>query len=217
MQDTRELARLMQEKAELVSAKVSTVAKIEDAFHYAADLCATKEACQLLFAGCEAPLSGPAEALCEAQAPERVIAAPGLESKMFKKFKAICEKQGVSLISEGLRQKLAGIDIGFTIADYGVAATGTLVQSSNDEDLRLATMISEIHVAVLPISKIRATSFDVENALRGWAKDAPAYASFITGASRTADIERVLAIGVHGPLELHILIWEDAPCKTHEI
>jgi L-lactate dehydrogenase complex protein LldG len=207
----------MQEKAELVSAKVSTVAKLEDAFTYAAELCVKKEACQLLFSGCESPLSEPAEALCEAKAPERIIAAPGLEPKLFKKFKTVCEKQGVTLLKDGLRQHLAGIDIGFSIADYGVAATGSLIQSSNDEELRLATMISEIHVAVLPLSKIRATSFDVEDALRGWAKDGAAYTSFITGASRTADIERVLALGVHGPLELHILIWEDAPCKTHEI
>jgi hypothetical protein len=130
MQDTRELARLMQEKAELVSAKVSTVAKIEDAFHYAADLCATKEACQLLFAGCASPLSEPAEALCETKAPARVIAAPGLDPKLFKKFKAICDKQGINLISEGLRQKLAGIDIGTT----GCKAT---VFSEKGKPLRL--------------------------------------------------------------------------------
>lgn len=40
-------------------------------------------------------------------------------------------------------------------------------------------------------------------------KKTPNYLAFITGASRTADIERVLALGVHGPLELHILILED--------
>jgi len=40
-------------------------------------------------------------------------------------------------------------------------------------------------------------------------KSAPRYLSFISGASRTADIERVLTIGVHGPRELHLLILDE--------
>jgi L-lactate dehydrogenase complex protein LldG len=107
-----------------------------------------------------------------------------------------------------LRSHLAGIDIGFTMADYGIAETGTLVIDSSSEELRLATMVSEMHVAVLPKSRLRATSPDLETELKQFMGAVPNYCAFITGASRTADIERVLALGVHGPLELHILLLE---------
>jgi L-lactate dehydrogenase complex protein LldG len=83
------------------------------------------------------------------------------------------------------------------------------VIDSSSEDVRLATMISEVHVAVLPAGRIRKTSYDLEAELRDRFGTAPNYYAFITGASRTADIERVLALGVHGPLELHILVLEE--------
>jgi L-lactate dehydrogenase complex protein LldG len=71
-------------------------------------------------------------------------------------------------------------------------------------------MLAETHVAVLPATKIKPDTAALENEMNTiLKKDASVYYAFITGASRTADIERVLTIGVHGPQELHILIIEE--------
>jgi len=194
--------------AESVSAVVSSVISLEDAMTYAVDLCQRKDACQLLVSGCEEALSPPADALCELK-QQKVIAAPGLGPDSYLSMETLCRSQNIRLIDRGLRNHLAGIDIGFTIADYGIAETGTLVIDSSDEDLRLATMISEVHIAVLPQDRIRSTALDLLEQLGAAMGASPNYMAFITGASRTADIERVLALGVHGPLELHILIIEE--------
>jgi L-lactate dehydrogenase complex protein LldG len=196
-------------KAEAVSATVAQVASAREALKYAVDLCDRKEACQLLVAGCEASLSPGAEALCDLK-QTKVIAAPGLPPEQQTALADLCADRGIQLTGNDLRDHLAGIDIGFTYADFGIADTGTLVIDSGSEQVRLATMISEIHIAVLPRSRLRPSAYDVEDELRARMQQSPNYTAFITGASRTADIERVLALGVHGPLELHILIREDA-------
>ncbi len=196
-------------KAELVSAVVSRVDSPEAAFRYAVEICDRKEACQLLVSGCAEPLSPPADDLCDTKAAQKVMAAPGLPADQLSALKSLCDETGIALIDDGLRDHLAGIDIGFTIADFGVAETGSLVLDSSSEAIRLATMISEIHIALLPMSKIFETAYDLEDRLQDLMDGVPNYTAFITGASRTADIERVLALGVHGPLELHILLWED--------
>lgn len=208
MSDKARLADLMAEKAGLVSAIVTRIKTLGEAFAYTLDVCDKKEACQLLPSGCEADLSAAAGDLCEAKLG-KVIAAPGLPAEAAKALGDACAAQGVAFITKGMRSHLSGVDIGFTIAEAGIAETGTCVLDSRSEELRLATMICEVHVCVVAVSSIRETSFEVENLLRALCKDAPGYVAFVTGASRTADIERVLAIGVHGPLELHILLLED--------
>jgi L-lactate dehydrogenase complex protein LldG len=70
-------------------------------------------------------------------------------------------------------------------------------------------MLCETHVAVLPRSRIKPEAQSLEAELERLIEEPPRYLAFITGASRTADIERVLTLGVHGPLELHLLILED--------
>jgi L-lactate dehydrogenase complex protein LldG len=208
MPSKEDLYQKFVEKAELVSAKVTSIANEDDALKYVINLCDKKEACQLMISGCEADLSDKAEALCDAK-QKKVIAAPGLNEDLYKKLAAQSKKAGFECISEGMRDHLAGVDIGFTYAEYGIADTGTLMLDCPSEEMRLATMVSEFHVCVLPKSKIKANTYAVEKMMLTRMKKTPDYLAFITGPSRTADIERVLALGVHGPLELHILILED--------
>lgn len=200
---------LFTQKAEAVSAVVKRIKSMDEAIAYTMEVCVNKDACQLLMSGCENAISAEATDLCEAKAADKVIAAPQLLDDQYGELAKAAEKAGVKLISDGLRDHLAGIDIGFAVADLGLAETGTVVLDSSAENLRLATMISEINVVVLPLSRLRATSYEAEAELLPMMQKTPNYLAFITGASRTADIERVLAIGVHGPLELHILLLED--------
>lgn len=136
------------------------------------------------------------------------IAAPGLSGTDLASLKELCGQNGLTLLEGSLRDNLRGIHTGFTVADWGIAETATLVMDSSSEDVRIATMLSETHVAVLPKSCIRPDSMSLEQELSRIMKTPHRYLSFISGASRTADIERVLTIGVHGPQELHILIME---------
>ena len=204
-----ELIQKFEEKAGLVSAIVSHVTSLEQAFAYTVDLCAKKEACQILSSGCEEALSSKADDLCQLKEWGKIVAAPALSPENMEQLIPLAKKQGISVIKEDMRQQLGGVDIGLTLCDFGIAETGTLVLDSSSEELRLATMLSEVHVAIIPASRIVASANDITEELKEMMRKNPNYLAFITGASRTADIERVLALGVHGPLDLHILILED--------
>ena len=102
--------------------------------------------------------------------------------------------------------------VGVVRAAKGIAQTGTCIVVADDEALRLDTMLPEVSVILLNRADIlpdlpSAAPFLREQQTQGRAS----YVSFITGPSRTADIERVSAIGVHGPLELHIVLIGGRP------
>jgi L-lactate dehydrogenase complex protein LldG len=170
--------------AEAVAAVVRPMAGLDEAMEYAVGL---------------AKKAGPP-----------ILAAPGWGEGPSRKLGQICANEGVDFQTKGLRQRPNDIALGFTRAQYGLADTGTLVIDSASEDLRLATMLSQVHVAVLNPAKIKPDLQSMEEDLNQRMVSPPSYMAFITGASRTADIERVLTIGVHGPVELHILLTGEA-------
>jgi L-lactate dehydrogenase complex protein LldG len=175
-----DLLKLFKEKAEAVQTVVAEVKSMREAFDYAAELTAEQGG--------------------------SCIAAPGLAKSLAGQFRSVCGEKGLTLLTENLRSSIGKIHTGFSGADFGIAETATLVINSKSEDLRVATMLSEVHVAVLRLSQLRPDAFSIEKDLAGLMKKSPGYLAFISGASRTADIERVLTIGVHGPQEFHVLI-----------
>lgn len=182
MDKADELIETFKERAEAVQTIVARVGGLDEAFRYAVEI--TKK-------------QGGSS-----------VAAPGLDEGGLAKLGALCKESEIALLSKDLRSQVSGIHTGFSIADWGIAETATLVQESSAEDVRIATMLSEIHVAALPASRIRPDASALKEEIARFMQDS-SYVAFISGASRTADIERVLTIGVHGPQELHVLIVED--------
>jgi L-lactate dehydrogenase complex protein LldG len=174
---------LFKEKAAAVQVTIVEIADLPAAFSYAADL-TTKQ-------------GGKSMAAFGWQGPDRAA------------LEDACRRAGVNLVAENLREHAADLHTALTLADWGIAETGSLVLDSRSEDLRLATMLAETHIAVLPLSRLRPDSEALEADLLRLMASPPSYLAFITGASRTADIERVLTIGVHGPQELHVLLLKD--------
>ena len=98
-------------------------------------------------------------------------------------------------------------DAGISTAQAAIAETGTLVLDSTCERHRLVSLVPPVHIAIINASSIRETLSDALALLQNGKEISPAI-TFITGPSRTADIELTLAIGVHGPQELYVIINE---------
>ena len=105
-----------------------------------------------------------------------------------------------------------------TRAFAGVAETGTLVLLSGEESPTSLSLLPEINIVLLDSDRIFAAYEDVWDSMRKEQNSSlssptflPRSVNFITGPSRTADIEQTLMLGVHGPQSLHILVIRNDP------
>jgi L-lactate dehydrogenase complex protein LldG len=98
-------------------------------------------------------------------------------------------------------------DVGISTAQAGIAETGTLVLDSARERHRFVSLVPPVHIAIIDAASIFQTLGETL-AFIHQANDVNPAVTFITGPSRTADIELTLAIGVHGPQELYVIINE---------
>ncbi len=100
---------------------------------------------------------------------------------------------------------------GVQTAEFAVAETGTIVQTSAGGTTLVPGLLPEVHVALVPAGRILARMEDVLAALAG---EVPRNISFLTGPSRTGDIEQTLIVGAHGPRRLVALLLPEPSRPT---
>lgn len=102
----------------------------------------------------------------------------------------------------GDRAGLFQADFGITLADFGIAATGSVALHTDRQRSRLTSLAPDVHFALLDIKDLLP---DLPDALYKMHASSTTW-TWITGSSRTADIDGILIHGAHGPKELIILL-----------
>ena len=105
---------------------------------------------------------------------------------------------------EAWRAYCAAAGVGLSSADAALAETGSIIVTSGPGRSRLATLLPPLHVALVPTARLTADIFTWTAARQG---DFPANVTLISGPSKTADIEQTLAVGVHGPKRLIVILY----------
>ena len=98
--------------------------------------------------------------------------------------------------------------VGITGCFCAVAETGTLMMCSSPETPAAVSLLPETHIAVVAASRILPYMEDAWNLARSEIGNLPRAVNFISGPSRTGDIEQTIVLGAHGPYRVHLVIVE---------
>ncbi|GAB4162853.1 MAG: LUD domain-containing protein [Candidatus Promineifilaceae bacterium] len=104
------------------------------------------------------------------------------------------------------REQCAQADVGLTGAATALAETGTIILHSGSGCSRLTALLPPIHVALVSAANLTPDLFTWTAARQ---EPPPAAITLVSGPSKTADIEQTMAIGVHGPKRLIVLLYQE--------
>jgi L-lactate dehydrogenase complex protein LldG len=125
-----------------------------------------------------------------------------LEDKLLESFSSQIDERLV-------KTDLAGCDVSITGCEFLVARTGSIVLSAAQASGRTTSVYAPIHICIAFTSQL---VYDLKDALQGvktkYGNNLPSLITFATGPSRTADIEKTLVVGVHGPKEVYLFLVE---------
>lgn len=98
--------------------------------------------------------------------------------------------------------------IGVTGVFAAIAETGTLMMASGPQSPATVSLLPETHIAIVPAHRIVAHMEDAFALARAELGELPRAINFISGPSRTGDIEQTIVLGAHGPYRVHVIVLE---------
>ena len=128
-----------------------------------------------------------------------------LEQKWQNSAEGLPELVPYDVEVEEIKERIFNVEAGITSTMGGIADTGALILWSSKEEPRLMSLVPPVHIAILRADKIYNSLLEVMQK-ENWSAYMPTNAFLISGPSKTADIELILAFGVHGPKELIVLV-----------
>jgi len=133
------------------------------------------------------------------------------ETPLLKEAKVVeaLKNAGVEVFTDHIRLHAETAQGGIAEAAYAVASLGSMLQVGDAVDARIVATMSEDFFGIIKASTI-VEDYDAMFDVISEMKDMPNFVGWITGPSRTADIECVSTVGVHGPLRLSAIVLEDA-------
>jgi L-lactate dehydrogenase complex protein LldG len=121
-------------------------------------------------------------------------------SELLERFVRNAEEAGFSVHREA-RPAIHGAEVSEAL--YGLADTGSVVLAASPQEPRARSLLPEVHVSILREDRILP---GLEELFAALGDDLPSALAIVTGPSRSADIEQTLAVGVHGPGEVHVVL-----------
>ncbi len=138
--------------------------------------------------------------LREKALPQKGVVWPGLDTLAW-------DREGLSLAARGAQ---ADDLVGVTGAFCAIAETGTLMLLSGKDTPAAVSLLPETHIAPLDLQRIVPGMEEAWALLKAERGAPPRAVNFVSGPSRTADIEQTIVIGAHGPYRVHVVLYGSA-------
>lgn len=157
---------------------------------------------------CRCSRSSLSSTIAELASGSEIWSTPDLEQQWPGLVSELAERD-ITIRSDSSPDMTRDQPWGLTTARAAIVESGSVVLHENTLDHRSVSLMTNRLMVLCPLDQLLPSLDDAAKLLRKIASDGNSYASFVSGPSRTADIERQLTIGVQGPGELHVIFVEE--------